>query len=58
MSSALTESKVQSDVFPDFDSAVNFYSAYPNWDTKSEYKIHYDHRVNLCGNPSSSIPGT
>ena len=57
MSVALTESKIQSDVFPDFDSSVNFFSGFTNHDTKAEFKIHYDKRITLSGN-NSSIPGT
>jgi hypothetical protein len=56
MTVALTEAKVQSDIFPDFDSAVNFFSGFTNNDTRGEYKIHYDKRIALCGN-SNTIPG-
>jgi hypothetical protein len=56
MSIALTEAKIQSDIFPEFDSAVNFFSGFPNHDTRNEFKIHYDKRVALCGN-STTIPG-
>jgi hypothetical protein len=57
MSVSLTEGKVQSDIFPDFDTPVNFFSAFTQHDTKSEFKLHYDKRISLCGNPSSTIPG-
>ena len=56
MTLALTEAKVQSDVFPDFDSPVNFFSAHANWDTRSDYRIIYDKRLTLNGN-SNTIPG-
>jgi hypothetical protein len=50
MTVALTESKVQSDIFPDFDSSVNFFSGFYSHDTRSEFKVHYDKRITLCGN--------
>jgi hypothetical protein len=55
MSVALTEAKVQSDIFPDFDSSVNFFSGFYNHDTRSEFKVHYDKRITLSGN-QPSIP--
>jgi hypothetical protein len=55
MTVALTEAKIQTDIFPDFDSAVNFFSGFTNWDTRNEFKIHYDKRITLCGN-SNTIP--
>ena len=53
MTVALTEAKVQSEIFPDFDSSVNFFSGFYNHDTRSEFKIHYDKRITLCGNQPS-----